>query len=111
MNMEYLTPDDFKAHVHAGMTERVFRQRIIDEAARLGWRYYFTQRSDRSPAGFPDLVLVRGDRLIFAELKTMTGRVRPEQTNWINDLAKVKEVSSHLWRPDRWETIRDEVLS
>ena len=107
---DYMTSEDIKRHVTEHMSERVFRQRILDEAKRCGWRYYFTQRSDRSPAGFPDLVLVRGHQMILAELKTMKGRLTDAQKDWLLDLSGVKVVDATVWRPDEWEHIRDEVL-
>ena len=38
-------------------------------------------------AGFCDLVLAKPGRLIFAELKSATGKLRPEQKAWIAVLA------------------------
>ena len=38
--------------------------------------------------GFPDCVLVRPPRLIIAELKSLTGKLSPEQEVWIRDLGE-----------------------
>lgn len=59
---------------------------ILDLACALGWRHYHTHDSRRSPEGFPDLVLVR-ERVVFAELKKVGERPRPEQVDWLNALA------------------------
>lgn len=48
--------------------------------------------------GFPDLVLVRGDRVLFRELKTETGRVRPEQKKWLAAL-EAAGCDVAVWRP------------
>ena len=54
-------------------------------------------------AGFPDLVLCRGDRIIFAELKPFKGRLSEEQDKWLRALTETK-VELHIWRPaDRSE--------
>lgn len=85
---------------------------MIELAETVGWtvahfhdsRREVTRRSgerlwigDQAAAGFPDLVLVR-ERVVYAELKTETGRLRPEQEKWITALlAAGAEV--HVWRP------------
>jgi hypothetical protein len=45
---------------------------------RDGWRRYHTWLAKHSPAGFPDEVLVRPPRLVFAELKAEAGRLKPD---------------------------------
>lgn len=70
-------------------SEAAFQQQVLNLAGFYGWCSYHTHDSRRSQAGFPDLVLVRGAELIFAELKTDTGRVRPEQQEWIAALEHV----------------------
>lgn len=100
--------------VKAG-SEAAFQQQVIQLAGFYSWRVYHTHDSRRSQKGFPDLVLVRGAELIFAELKTDKGRVRPEQQEWIQALQAVSEelvldleqldhvsaasVDVYLWRP------------
>jgi hypothetical protein len=43
-------------------------------------------------------VLVRPPEIIFAELKTLRGRVRPEQTVWLGMLAACG-LETYIWRP------------
>lgn len=75
-------------------------ERIVRDLARVNnWRLFHAWRSDHSPAGFPDICAVRGPRLIFAELKTMKGRVTPEQRAWLDDLEKVPGVEVFVWKP------------
>jgi hypothetical protein len=51
-------------------------------------------------------VAVRGERLLFCELKAETGAVRPEQRDWLESLeAAGQEV--HLWRPRDWDAITE----
>lgn len=89
-----------------GITEKAFMAEVQKYAKRCGWRCYHTYNSRRSQAGFPDLCMARSDRLIFAELKTETGELTADQSNWIEDLRKVgPPVEVYLWRPRDWELI------
>jgi len=63
-----------------------------------GWR---TPVSGPMGAGFVDLVLVRGDRLVMAELKSQHGRLTPEQRTVLDLLRPAVEV--HVWRPSDLE--------
>jgi hypothetical protein len=78
---------------------------VIEFAALVGWRVYHTHDSRRSATGFPDLAMVRGGRLVFAELKTSRGRVGRDQAGWLDALAGCGAVESYLWRPADWATI------
>ena len=53
--------------------------------------------------GFPDLVLARSPRLVFAELKSERGTPTPEQEKWLLTLAACSEPEAYLWRPDDLE--------
>ena len=92
------------------MTERELQDAVLATAELLGWHHrYHTYTSKRSPAGFPDLVLIRGDRIIFAELKSDRGRVTVEQASWIDALEVVAEATDFrmsvvVWRPLDWST-------
>lgn len=88
------------------LTEAQFEAAVERAAKLLGWRYYHTYNSMRSIPGFPDLVLVRGRRLIFAELKLDSGRVSQPQQNWLDDLRLVGPPTEvYLWRPRDWASI------
>jgi hypothetical protein len=82
------------------MTEKALQNQFDALAAALGWRSYHTHDSRRSPGGFPDSCLVhaRQRRLLFVELKTMTGKTSTKQHDWIADLTAVG-VEVHLLRP------------
>ena len=81
------------------MTEKRFQAQIVKLAKLHGWLVYHTFDSRRSTAGFPDLVLVKGDQIIFAELKTKKGKVKPEQKAWLIALNNAGKVRSCVWRP------------
>ena len=87
------------------ITEKQFEAQVKDLAKIFGWMYYHTWKSVFSPKGFPDCVLVRQPRLIFAELKSEKGKVSSEQRAWLDALGKLVNVEVYLWRPDDIETI------
>ena len=105
----------------AAMSETELQDVYVRPAAEAqGWLCYHTHDSRRSPSGFPDLVLVRPPRLIFAELKSQRGRVRPDQQAWIVALEAVAGIrfdvspdklgfeagpmlpEVYVWRPAAW---------
>ena len=86
--------------VRAEISEKHFQSQVLDLAKLSGWLVYHTFDSCRSVPGFPDLVLVRPPRLIFAELKSEEGRIRPEQRAWLEALSGCTQAAeSCLWRP------------
>ncbi len=92
------------------MSEHQLMGVVIELANVLGWlvSHFRPARTDqgwRTPVsadgkGFPDLVIVR-DRVIFAELKSKTGRLTYEQGLW-REMLEYAGVEYHLWRPDHW---------
>lgn len=102
-----------RARKHGGLavvTEAQFQAAVLDLARLRKWIYYHTYDSRHSPAGFPDLVLVRATRIVFAELKTNRGRVSVAQSVWLRALQVLEAttagaVSVHVWRPADWGTI------
>jgi hypothetical protein len=120
-----MTAAEYRQQQADAMTEAQLQVAIIGTgrspglAQRLGWDLaYHTHRSDRSPAGFPDLVLVhpRAARIEFAELKRQSPKAKtsPAQDAWLEGLRAVEEFIAchasndalapspfgvHLWRP------------
>ena len=93
------------------MLEKDLQKSVLELAHLRGWRTYHTYDARRSTPGFPDLSMVRGKRLIFAELKREKGRLTAAQTEWIEALRQtVCEV--YVWRPADWQdgTIEDCLL-
>lgn len=86
-------------------SEETFQSAVIALATMNCYRHYHTRDSRRSPSGFPDLVLVKpGRRVIFAELKTETGKETQHQAEWRNDLLAAGSIAC-LWRPSDWPRI------
>ena len=92
------------------MKERDFQEWLRQLARMFGWRYYHTHRSDHSAAGFPDVVMVRGPRLIFAELKVGKGTLSDGQREWMEALRRVEGAETYLWYPNQRAEI-EEILA
>lgn len=91
------------------ISEAAFQRQVTDLARLYSFRVYHTRFSLGSDAGFPDLVLVKpaSQRVIFAELKTETGKVSPDQYAWLCDLEACRPaIECYLWRPSDIEIVR-----
>jgi hypothetical protein len=49
--------------------------------------------------GFPDLLATKGEVTIYAELKSMRGKVSPKQQEWLEILAENPGNQCYIWRP------------
>jgi hypothetical protein len=87
--------------------EKALQEAVRRLALDTGWMYYHVRDSRKSPAGYPDVTLVRGDRLLFAELKRPGKRPTEAQQQWLDALARVTQVSTFLWTPDEWGAIEE----
>lgn len=94
------------------MTEADLLAATIDLARLHGWRTIHvrparTTQSWRTPVqgdgkGFPDLLMVRGDRLLAVELKSsVDARLRPEQVAWLDALRRAGAETA-VWYPNHW---------
>lgn len=82
---------------------------VLDTARVFGWRTMHvrparTVRGWRSPVqgdgkGFPDLLAIRGPRLVVAELKSAKGRLSGEQEEWLDDWRDIPGAEVFVWRP------------
>lgn len=88
-------------------SEAVFQSHVTTFAKQLGWMVYHTHNSQRSEAGFPDLVMVRDERVVVAELKKVTGKVTPDQQKWLDAFRRIEHLreSVFVWRPTDWPEI------
>jgi hypothetical protein len=98
------------------VTESEWQEQVIELAHALGWRVaHFrparTAHGWRTPvagdgAGFPDLLLLRGFRIIAAELKRegKRGTVTAEQQAWL-DAFGAAGIEAHVWTPGQIDEI------
>ena len=83
------------------MTEAELQKRVLDLCDLLGLLVFHDNDSRRNRAGFPDLVIVGRHRVLYRELKTDTGQLRPEQKTWLNRLVAAG-ADAGVWRPRDW---------
>lgn len=98
-------------------SERGFQDAVIEAARLFGWMVMHTRPARTRKGwvtpitgdpGFPDLVLAKGGFVIFAELKSRTGRMSADQEEWIKALTVQEEGADHIavvWRPEDWDRI------
>ena len=86
------------------ITENDFEQQVKELAAIYHWRYYHTWTSIHSPRGFVDVVMVKGNRLVFAELKSDKGKLTAYQEEWL-DALKDTGAEVYVWRPGDFNEI------
>jgi len=88
---------------------------VIRLAHLYGWRVHHVRPGMTSRGrwitnvqgnvGFPDLVLAHERHgVIFAELKTDTGRLTADQNAWLHTLTLAGE-EAHVWRPSNTKLI------
>jgi hypothetical protein len=95
----------------AAMTEAQLQNCVRDCALLFGWKFYHPWISVRSAGGYPDCTLVRGERLIFAELKSDRGKLSEAQRDWLDALGAVPGVETFVFYPSDWLSGRiEEVL-
>src|SRR5229473_2323984 len=93
------------------MTEVEFTDEVLKWAKVYGWRRFHvrgnTRRLIQGDVGFPDLVLVRPPRIIFAELKVGRNKMTSEQSQWRSDLrdCALPDLGVYEWRPEDWTAI------
>ena len=86
------------------ITEKALRELVRELCALFGWKFHFIWTSIHSPKGFPDLVLRKPPRLIFAELKREKAKLTPSQKDWQADL-KACGQEVYVWRPSQVDEI------
>ena len=115
------------------LSEADFQRQIVELAHLQGWLVHHTRPAQnrrgqwatpiQGDPGFPDLVLARDGRIIFAELKSEKGKLTHEQEGWLQQLRPVLSdidvrVTLHetvfrfrcffegfVWRPSDWPEI------
>jgi hypothetical protein len=80
------------------MTEKELGRHIRKLARDLGLLAYHTADSRGSSAGYPDWTIAGPGGVLFAELKSARGTLRPEQVEWRDRLLDAG-ARWHLWRP------------
>ena len=87
--------------------ERTFTTQVINIARWHGWLccHFRPARTKNGwvtalegDQGFPDIVAIRGERALMAELKSAKGKTTVEQDSWLV-AAKAAGIEVYLWMP------------
>lgn len=97
------------------VTEAEWQREIMFRLAQHGWTAFHIETSilrmadGRLPIwatavtpegkGFPDILAVRGNRLLLIEVKAMRGRISVDQSRWGRLLKPITEVGYDVLRP------------
>ena len=86
------------------MAEKELQKNIRDLAKVMGWDFVYSIPDSRmaTARGMPDLLMLKEKRLLFAELKTQSGKLRLEQRQVLYLLEIIEGVEVHVWRPSDW---------
>ena len=89
------------------MSERQLEDAVIRLATMLGWLCHAERPAMKADGtwstpikgrrGFPDLTLARDGVVLFRELKSDKGRLRPDQKVWLDALP-----DADVWTPQNW---------
>lgn len=88
----------------SAQTEADFQAKVTDMCDLLGLKWHHETDSRKSKKGWPDLVIAGPHHVIFTELKTETGKVSPDQQEWIDTLSNAG-ATIEVWRPSDWDRI------
>lgn len=93
------------------MSEAELQRLVTELCARLGLAHYHTRDSRQSEPGFPDSVIV-GSAILFRELKSADGVLKPEQRRWGRRITRAGG-NWAVWRPADWvsSVITDELTA
>lgn len=91
-------------------SEASFMARVVALARLNHWKVFHAHRSDHSESGFPDLVMLRRNRLLAWECKSQSGRPTAEQIAWRDAFDGVITVRAEIVRPSDWDAIVRELV-
>lgn len=85
--------------------EKEFQATVRSYAQAKGWLCWATWKSFHSPAGEPDLRLIRPPRVLFVELKSEQGKLSEAQMEAQQLLLCCPGIEVYLWKPSDWDRI------
>lgn len=99
------------------LTEAAFQRQVTELAEYNGWAWMHLERGQNRGAwmtpvsgplgkGWPDLVLLKGHRILFVELKSDKGLTSVNQREILKSLSRTGHPAM-VWRPVDWPTIVD----
>ena len=96
-------------------SEAQWQRTVTDFADLCGWNWRHETDSRKSKPGWPDLHMIRGCRVVYAELKTQRGRLTEAQKDYAQMLAPIaagdNAVEYYVWvLPRDWDSGEIEML-
>ncbi len=94
------------------VSEAAWQAQVEQTLALAGFQdQYHVNDSRKDRRGWPDLIAIRhtahSSTLVIAELKTETGRVRPEQARWLGAWRTLAAIVNQYCRPAHVNVIVD----
>ncbi len=99
---------------YSALSERQFQRIVRACLEQFGYVVWAFPEMRMTAPGVPDLLFWhprRPGRFWAYELKSVKGRVRPEQREAIEHLATVPGIDAQIVRPADWPALRDELIS
>jgi hypothetical protein len=81
-----------------GMLEQDLQDAIVEMCQWFGLYVYHPYDSRRSTSGYPDLTIIAKGGVMFRELKTEKGHLRPDQAK-VLELLRLSGQDAGVWRP------------
>ena len=89
------------------LSEKEWQGQVIELARWLNYEFiYHTFDSRHSPAGFPDLIILRDQIMIVAELKSEDGELTAEQYFWLLGFIEITP-AVYLWKPSDFDSVKE----
>ncbi len=90
------------------MKEKEWQAQVVELAQRFGYDFiYHTWNSRHSPAGFPDLIILKDGRMVVAELKREGENLSAEQYFWLLEFAHIPHAVVYVWWPRDWDEVTE----
>lgn len=86
------------------LTEKQWQRLVTDTADLFRWKWAHFPQMAGNPKGWPDLVLMKNGKTVYAELKTEKGQVSPAQRAWHDDCL-LYGIIVYVWRPSDWPRV------
>lgn len=113
--MTRLTPQEQQ---YRAVTEKALQKAVEDMLTLYGWKWFHapdnkpsatTGRVQKIVPGFPDLIAIRGTRIIVLENKRETEQPREDQEAWLLAFMRTGKVETYVIRPSRLRWLADQL--
>ena len=98
------------APIFAAMSEKQFQAMVVMALKAHGYMVWTVPDMTKTARGLPDVIAVHPTRVprrvLFYELKSQRGRVRPEQADALAALSDVHGIDARIVRPSDWPALR-----